>query len=438
MDYTRIASLVWNTPLLLARTDARLVSDFMQHRIYGGVMSDEMQAYHNGIDSVVKSRGMKPYTVEDGIAIIEVGGKLVTRGSFVGSSSGVTSYEGIATQLRAALTDNAVNGIMMVWNTPGGQATEIHSLAALIQNAAKPVWSIANYMAASAGYWLPSSSKRFASVKDGIIGSIGVVWMHADHSAELEKAGVNVTIVQRGARKLDGNPMQPLSKEAREEAEARIDQVYSEFVAHVAAARGLDEQKVRDTEARVYSAAEAKKLGLIDEVTTVEKFHASMVKALRPQTAANRGNSQKGNVMSESQFTHTAAELTAAQTEARAAGVKEGVAAERKRIDGILSHDESKKRPALAIQLAIGTDLSVEQAVGVLAKAQVEAPVETNALGAPANLLAAAMKGEKNPDVGSDVQNPATTGKVLTEAEEIAAMRARCEATFGKPQIGIR
>jgi signal peptide peptidase SppA len=356
----------------------------------------------------------------------------------VGAYSGVTSYEGIAAQLRAALADAAVNGIMMVWDTPGGQATEIHSLATLMQTASKPIWSIANYQAASGGYWLASSSERFASVKGGVIGSIGVVLMHADYSGELEKKGVNVTIVQRGARKVDGNPFQPLSAEARADIDAHMDELYSEFVAHVAAARGLDEQKVRDTEARVYSAAEAKKLGLIDEVTTVEKFHASMVKALRPQTAATRGNSQKGNVMSESQFTHTAAELTAAQTEARAAGVKDGVAAERKRIDGILSHDESKKRPALAIQLAIGTDLSVEQAVGVLAKAQVEAPVETNALGAPANLLAAAMKGEKNPAVGSDVENPANSGKPLTDAEKAAAERAACDAQFGKPVIGIR
>ena len=49
--------------------------------------------------------GSQPYAVVDGIAVIEIAGTLVHRGAWIGQSSGLTSYEGIAAQLQAALAD---------------------------------------------------------------------------------------------------------------------------------------------------------------------------------------------------------------------------------------------------------------------------------------------------------------------------------------------
>lgn len=445
-DYTHIASLLWNKPLVIAPGEGQLVSDVLRHRMYGGAIPDSINAYNNGIDAGTKRVGSRPYTVEDGIAIIEVNGKLVTRGDWIGASSGVTSYDGIAAQLRRAQEDKDVLGIMMVWNSPGGQATQIQDTANLITNSEKPVWSIANYMAASGAYWLPSASTRFASVADGMIGSIGVVWMHADHSVELAKQGVNVTVIQAGARKTDGNPFQPLAKEASEEAESIVSEIYGNFVSHVAASRGISEQAVRDTEARVFGAKQALKLGLIDEISTVEKFHQSMAKAMKSKSAAVSGNSPKGKTMSdEPEKVHTAAELTAAKTEAHSAGSKEGAAIERKRIGAILGCDAAKTRPQLAIKLATSMDVSAEQATDILATAQPETPAATAGNAAAANplkpstdLLAAAMKGEQNPTVGSDVEDPAASGKPLTDAEKAEKERVACEAQFGKPLLGIR
>ena len=46
--------------------------------------------------------GTQPFAVVDGIAVIEIAGTLVHRGAWIGQSSGLTSYEGIAAQLQAA------------------------------------------------------------------------------------------------------------------------------------------------------------------------------------------------------------------------------------------------------------------------------------------------------------------------------------------------
>ena len=97
---------------------------------------------------------------------------------------------------------------------------------------------------------------------------------------------------------------------------------------------------------------------------------------------------------------HTDAQLETARTEARSEGEKkgrsEGVNAERERIRGILAHADAKDRPQLALSLALESDMSVEQAAKLLAKA----PKEPST----GSAFAALMAGVKNPKVGVDVE----------------------------------
>lgn len=65
--------------------------------------------------------------------------------------------------------------------------------------------------------------------------------------------------------------------------------------------------------------------------------------------------------------TFTQADLDRARAEGRADGVKEGVKAERTRIQSIVSSDEAKGREASARHIAFNTDMSVDDAKGVLA-----------------------------------------------------------------------
>jgi len=53
----------------------------------------------NGLAEQYQRDGQTPFTLQDGIAVIEISGVLVHRGAWIGRSSGQTSYEGIAAQL---------------------------------------------------------------------------------------------------------------------------------------------------------------------------------------------------------------------------------------------------------------------------------------------------------------------------------------------------
>lgn len=71
----------------------------------------------------------------NGIAVIEIAGTLVHRGAWIGQSSGLTSCEGIAAQLQAALSDPAIRGIALDIDSFGGEVAGAFDLADRIRAA---------------------------------------------------------------------------------------------------------------------------------------------------------------------------------------------------------------------------------------------------------------------------------------------------------------
>lgn len=449
-EYARIAARLYNAPLLLTPEAADAIGDYVGARIRGDAVVQGPQALDSKLDRAVQNGvedGVRPYSLDQGIAVIGINGELVNRGAWIGASSGLTSYDGIVAQIKAASRDSAVDGILLEVNSPGGEAAGIAAVTEAIRAAGKPVWAIANAAAMSAAYWIAATAQRVASVPDGNgVGSIGVVWMHVDRTEALQKAGARVTVVQAGAKKTQFSSLAALSDDARARAEQIVNQLYDGFVAHVAQARGIDEAIVRGTEAAVLMPDEARQIGLIDEVATVNQFHASMVQAIRgaparqgkKPTAATAINTPKGKTMSdETIVTYSAEQIASAHRD----GVQAGVSAERARISAILNCDEGRARPKLAAHLALNTGMDADAARGILAASAEEAPAASGDLSAPKNLLAAAMSADanKNPDVGADVGGrQGDPAKPATTAEKVVDIKARAEATYGKPVPGVR
>ena len=85
-----------------------------------------------GLTESLQQHGDTPYPVVDGIAVIEISGVLIHRGGWIGQSSGLTSYEGIAAQLQAALADPGVRGIALDIDSFGGEVAGAFDLAAVL------------------------------------------------------------------------------------------------------------------------------------------------------------------------------------------------------------------------------------------------------------------------------------------------------------------
>jgi signal peptide peptidase SppA len=233
----------------------------------------------------------------DGIAVIEIAGTLVHRGAWIGQSSGLTSYEGIAAQLQAALADPAVLGIALDIDSFGGEVAGAFDLADRIRaaRAKKPVQAFVAEHALSAGYVLASQADRIILPRTGAVGSIGVVALHTDMSGALDQKGIAVTLIHAGIHKIDANPYQPLPDAVHDQMQRELEVVRFLFAETVAAGRGnrLSHATALATEAAVFRGADAVAAGLADEL-------ADPVTAFRAFAAAPGGinpTSRKGPQM---------------------------------------------------------------------------------------------------------------------------------------------
>lgn len=285
MLHARIAARAFNTPLLVEPSKAMAFLSGLGPRILGrqveisnGYAAHDSTAATPARASILagnltertQQHGNAPYPIVDGIAVIEISGVLIHRGSWIGQSSGQTSYEGIAAQIEAAASDPAVRGIALEIDSFGGEVAGVFDLADRIRaiRGSKPVWAFVAEHAFSAGYALASQADRILLPRTGAVGSIGVVVMHADLSGQLDEDGVRVTLIHSGMHKVDGNPYEPLPENVRNDIQREIDVLRFLFSETVAAGRAgrLSQGAALATEAATYRGTDAVIAGLADEV----------------------------------------------------------------------------------------------------------------------------------------------------------------------------
>uniref|UniRef100_UPI002FE291B1 S49 family peptidase n=1 Tax=Silanimonas lenta TaxID=265429 RepID=UPI002FE291B1 len=136
-----------------------------------------------------------------------------------------------------------------------------------LREAGKPVVvSMAN-VAASGGYWISMDADAIYADPSTITGSIGIFGLFLNGPRALEKIGVRTDGV--GTTPLAGafDPTRPLAPEVGELIQAVIDRGYRQFIGKVAEAREAEVEAIdRVARGRVWSGAQAKEFGLVDEL----------------------------------------------------------------------------------------------------------------------------------------------------------------------------
>ena len=340
----------------------------------------------------------KPFAFANGLAVIPIHGSLLNR--FSGSYGGATGYNFIRSQMRAALADDDVKGIVFDINSPGGEAAGCFELASEIMESrsVKPSLALVDTLCASAAYALGSAASKMAVVRSAVVGSIGVLTMHADVSTLLDNLGIKISLIHSGKHKVDGNPLEPLPDEVRKDIQANIDELRAEFVSTVAKQRGLEEKAVFDTEAKTYRGKKAVEMGLADSVASVQEAVSSFMSALPGATSMESSNMQTAQQAAAAPVAAAPAQAATPAVPAAAAPATPAApvldasaiqAAEQQRIKEIMSLEGAAANQSLANQLAFNTRMSVEDANGMLAASKPAAPAAPAAT-AP-NPLDAAM-----------------------------------------------
>ena len=414
-----IESKVLNSPLLLEPSYARTFFSSLAKRLNikqmvdaeGEVMlGDKM---HLEASSFSNSRERnRPYQVIDGVAILPVSGTLVHKYGHLKPYSGVTGYDGIIIRMSNAIGDPEVKGILLDMDTPGGEVSGCFDAALKIRSMAKesgkPLWAIADDMACSAGMAIASAADRRLITQSARMGSVGVVMAHSSYEGHLKEKGIEVTLIHSGSHKVAGNPYESLSEDVLAKFQKNSDELRDEFATLVADNIGLSKEVVLGTEAAVYRGQEAIDIGFADQLVNGNEAIAIFAEYLKENQTQN---TLSGVTMSANQSTQqTGAQPAPAGTAAEASAP---VVDEKARIEGILTSAEAKGREAQANHLAFKTNMSVEDAVSVLASG----PIAASSPEAHGTVLDAAMSSETNPVITGNIEETAE----ISEVDQILA-----------------
>ncbi|EEK3229720.1 signal peptide peptidase SppA [Campylobacter jejuni] len=180
-----------------------------------------------------------------------------------------------------AKNDSNIKGVLFVIDSPGGAFAPSMELALAIKDLKikKPVLVYASGTMASGSYLAGVGANKILVNPASFIGSIGVIMQGADLSGLANKLGIKEQTIQAGEFKSAGTFARAWNENERNFLQGLIDQSYDLFTGFVAKERALDlNKKDQWANARVFLAAKAKELGLIDELSNYENAKKELEK----------------------------------------------------------------------------------------------------------------------------------------------------------------
>lgn len=219
------------------------------------------------------------YTVtNDGIAVISLEGPMMKFDSKYGSANTMRARRA----LRAAVADTEVTAIMLYIDSPGGHVAGTMELADEIRAAGKSklVHAHADDLVASAAYWAASAASKISINQIGEAGSIGTVGVIEDWSKAYAEAGVTVHVISTGSMKGAFTEGTAVTPEQLAYLQKLVNEVNTFFLAAVQKGRGISAKALGEiADGRVFMAAEAQSLGLVDAVQSFDRSMADLKKA---------------------------------------------------------------------------------------------------------------------------------------------------------------
>lgn len=214
----------------------------------------------------------------DGIRMVPLMGVLAPKMNMLTNFSGGTSMQLFTNQLNAALEDDTVKTVLILADSPGGEGGGIAEASQIIREAregsGKRIVTFVDGLMGSAALWVGASAEFVVATKSADVGSQGVFAIHTETSKADAALGVTRTVIRAGENKNLFNSAEPLSDSALASAQKSVDTLNAMFVADMALNRNVSEQTVlnRFGQGELFTAAEARERGLIDDVFLFSEF----------------------------------------------------------------------------------------------------------------------------------------------------------------------
>lgn len=269
VNYSHIAQMAFNVPLLATAQLADTVTSFLQNKIAGSSI-DHIQSGQQVSAGNATSIKLGTPESKNSLTVIPVHGILVPRRFAIEACDEMMSYELLRTQITQALNDDGVTEIVLDVNSGGGTAQGAFEIAEFIYQSRdiKPIRCVVNFNAFSGAYLIAAACSEIIVSDTSGVGSIGVYTKRLDLTQYYQDQGVKIHSFYRGARKIDFHPDTELSEEERKSIESNIESTYQKFVNAVAKYRNMTAEAVITTEADCFEGQQGIELGLADRMAS--------------------------------------------------------------------------------------------------------------------------------------------------------------------------
>ena len=219
-----------------------------------------------GVDSTSSQKKGKK------IAIVYAVGPIMSGKSesdmFGGQVMGSTT---IVEALREANADDQVVGIVLRVDSPGGSAIASDLIWHETQSIKKPIVASMGDVAASGGYYISMGTDKIIASPGTVTGSIGVVGGKMAMRGLFEKIGITTETIERGKNSGLFSSSGKFTDSQREVIKSMMEDIYGQFTEKAAEGRKMPLDKLKKLAGgRVYTGRQAKELGLVDQLGTLE------------------------------------------------------------------------------------------------------------------------------------------------------------------------
>ena len=209
------------------------------------------------------------------IAVIYASGVIASGDSTYDTTSGaVVGSDTMLEYLRKARADGSIKAIVLRVDSPGGSAiaSDVIWREVMLTRSVKPVIASMSDVAASGGYYISMPATAIVAQPATLTGSIGVVMLKFVIDGTLKKLGMNMEGVHSGRYADLYSPVKPFTPEERAKIQEQMQATYDTFVEKAAQGRNTTPEKIDAIgQGRVWTGAQAKKLGLVDDLGGLER-----------------------------------------------------------------------------------------------------------------------------------------------------------------------
>jgi protease IV len=204
----------------------------------------------------------------DVVGVVQIDGEI--------SQESLASAGRVVPALKKAFESAHVRAVVLAIDSPGGSPSEAERIYRAIESLRaehrKPVIAVVGNVGASAAYLIALHADKIYAGQYSLVGSVGAVLAGWDLHRAAERLDVSQRLYASGPLKSMLSPFQPITEAADEKARALIREIGDVFVGEVKRLRGEKLSGEADVASgEVWLGPDAKRLGLIDEIGTLEE-----------------------------------------------------------------------------------------------------------------------------------------------------------------------